>query len=121
MKRRDFLKISAIGGAAFTIEGCRDHGTQFIRFIPEETLVPGVAVWRPGVCNQCSAGCGLQVKVMQGDAEVVRNGQPGLIKMGLPKKLEGNPQHPVNHGKLCARGQAGLQVTYNPDRIQQPL
>ena len=121
MKRRDFLKISALGGAAFTTEGCGNHGTQFIRFIPEETLVPGVAVWRPGVCTQCSAGCGLQVKVMQGNAEVVRNGQSGLIKMGLPRKLEGNPQHPVNHGRLCARGQAGLQITYNPDRIQHPL
>lgn len=121
MKRRDFLKISAVGGAAFTTEGCSNHGTQFIRFIPEETLVPGMAVWRPSVCNQCSAGCGLQVKVMQGEAEVVRSGQSGIIKMGLPKKLEGNPQHPVNQGKLCARGQAGLQVTYNPDRIQQPL
>ena len=58
---------------------------------------------------------------MQGDAEVVRNGQAGLIKLGLAKKLEGNPRHPINHGKLCARGQAGLQVTYNPDRIGHPL
>jgi menaquinone reductase, molybdopterin-binding-like subunit len=58
---------------------------------------------------------------MEGDAEVVRNGQWGVMKMGLAKKLEGNPQHPLNHGKLCARGQAGLQVTYNPDRIQHPL
>jgi anaerobic selenocysteine-containing dehydrogenase len=121
MKRRDFLKVSAVGGAAFTLEGCSKHGAPFVRFIPEETLVPGVAVWRPGVCNQCGASCGLHVKVMQGDAEVVRNGQYGVIKMGLAKKLEGNPQHPVNHGKLCARGQAGLQVTYNPDRIGQPL
>ena len=121
MKRRDFLKIAAVGGAAVTIEGCGDQATQLIHFIPEETLVPGVAAWRPSVCNQCSAGCGLRVKVMQGDAEVVRKGQSGLIKMGLAKKLEGNPQHPVNHGKLCARGQAGLQVTYNPDRVPQPL
>jgi len=121
MKRRDFLKVSAVGGAAFTLEGCSKHGTPLIRFIPEETLVPGVAAWRPSVCNLCSANCGVQVKVMQGEAEVVRNGQSGLIKMGLAKKLEGNPQHPVNRGKLCPRGQAGLQVTYNPDRIGQPL
>jgi anaerobic selenocysteine-containing dehydrogenase len=121
MKRRDFLKISAGGGAAFTLEGCSKQGTPLIRFIPEETLVPGVAVWRPGVCDLCAASCGLQVKVMQGEAEVVRNGQSGLIKTGLAKKLEGNPQHPVNRGKLCARGQAGLQLTYNPDRIGQPL
>lgn len=121
MKRRDFLKISATGGAAFALEGCSKQGAPFVRFIPEEALVPGIAVWRPGVCSQCAAGCGLQVRVMQGDAEVVRNGQSGVIKMGLAKKLEGSPQHPVNRGKLCARGQAGLQVTYNPDRITQPL
>ena len=121
MRRRDFLKVSAVGGAAFTLEGCSKHGTPLIRFIPEETLIPGIAVWRPSVCNLCSANCGLQVKVMQGEAEVVRNGQTGLIKMGLAKKLEGNPQHPLNRGKLCARGQAGLQLTYNPDRIGQPL
>jgi len=61
------------------------------------------------------------VRVMQGEAEVVRHGQQGLIKMGLAKKLEGNPQHPVNQGKLCARGQAGLQVLYHPDRITHPI
>jgi anaerobic selenocysteine-containing dehydrogenase len=32
-------------------------------------------------------------------------------------KIEGNPEHPVNRGKLCARGQAGLQLLYNPDRV----
>ncbi len=58
---------------------------------------------------------------MQGEAEVVRNGQLGLLKMGLAKKLEGNPNHPISQGKLCPRGQAGLQVTYHPDRIQNPL
>lgn len=121
MKRRDFLRLGAMGGAAVAVGGCGKAGTQLIRFVPEETLVPGVAVWRPGVCTLCAAGCGLQVRVMEGDAEVVRNGQTGIIKMGLAKKLEGNTQHPVNHGKLCAWGQAGLQVTYNPDRIKHPL
>jgi anaerobic selenocysteine-containing dehydrogenase len=58
---------------------------------------------------------------MEGEAEVVRKGQLGIIKMGLVKKLEGNPNHPVNRGKLCARGQAGLQVTYHPDRLRNPL
>ncbi|HKS82804.1 MAG TPA: molybdopterin-dependent oxidoreductase [Candidatus Acidoferrales bacterium] len=121
MKRRDFLRIGAVGSVAAALDGCGKAGTQLIRFVPEETLVPGVAVWKPGVCTQCAAGCGLQVRVMEGDAEVVRNGQLGVIKMGLAKKLEGNRSHPVNHGKLCAWGQAGLQVTYNPDRIKHPL
>lgn len=121
MKRRTFLKFSALSGAALAVEGCSDRGTQLIRFVPEEDLVPGVAVWKPGVCTQCSAGCGIQVRVMEGDAEVVRNGQFGILKMGLAKKLAGNPEHPVSRGKLCARGEAGLQVTFSPDRIKHPL
>jgi anaerobic selenocysteine-containing dehydrogenase len=41
--------------------------------------------------------------------------------MGLAKKLEGNPDHPISQGKLCPRGQAAIQVTYHPDRIRQPM
>jgi menaquinone reductase, molybdopterin-binding-like subunit len=121
MERRDFIKISALSGVMATLEGCRSAEKQLIRFVPEEELVPGIATWKPSVCTLCSGGCGLLVRVMQGEAEVVRRGQQGLIKMGLAKKLEGNPQHPVNRGKLCARGQAGLQVLYHPDRITHPV
>src|SRR5580658_6884797 len=121
MERRDFIKISALSGVIATLEGCRSAEKQLIRFVPEEELIPGIATLKPSVCTLCSGGCGLTVRVMQGDAEVVRNGQQGLIKMGLAKKLEGNPQHPVNQGKLCARGQAGLQVLYHPDRITRPI
>jgi len=121
MDRRNFLKFSAVGGATVALDACGKPEHHLIRFIPEEELTPGVAVWKPGVCTQCGAGCGLEVRVMEGEAEVTRQGQVGLIKMGLAKKLEGNPNHPVNQGKLCAWGQAGLQVTYNPDRIRFPL
>src|SRR6202041_1687118 len=121
MERRDFIKISALSSVMATLEGCRSAENQLIRFIPEEELIPGIATWKPSVCTLCSSGCGLLVRVMQGEAEVVRHGQQGLIKMGLAKKLEGNPQHPINRGKLCARGQAGLQVLYHPDRITHPI
>src|SRR5207249_4981192 len=121
MERRDFFKISAVAGAAAALDGCGSPERQLIRFIPEEELVPGVAAWTPSGCTLCPAGCGLVVRVMEGDAEVVRNGKLGLIRMGLAKKLEGNPRHPVNQGKVCPRGQAGLQVTYNPDRVRHPL
>ena len=59
-------------------------------------------------------------RVVEGDAEVFRNGQPGVIRMGLVKKLEGNPEDPISQGKLCARGQAALQITYHPDRLDRP-
>jgi anaerobic selenocysteine-containing dehydrogenase len=121
MERRNFIKISALSGVMATLEACRAPEKQLIRFVPEEELIPGIATWKSSVCTLCSAGCGLLVRVMQGEAEVVRQGQQGIIKMGLAKKLEGNPQHPVNKGKLCARGHAGLQVLYHPDRITHPI
>jgi anaerobic selenocysteine-containing dehydrogenase len=121
MERRDFFKISAITSAAAALDACGKPERQLMRFIPEEDLVPGIATWKPGVCTQCSAGCGLNVRLMEGDAEVIRKGQHGIMAMNLAKKLEGNPNHPVNRGKLCARGQAGIQATYHPDRLRVPM
>ena len=121
MERRDFLKVTVLTGATAALSGCEKPAHTLVRFIPEEDLVASVATWKPSVCTLCPAGCGLMVRVLPGEAEVVRNGKRGTIQTGLAKKLEGNPNHPVNQGKLCARGQAGLQITYHPDRVGSPL
>jgi menaquinone reductase, molybdopterin-binding-like subunit len=121
MDRRDFMKITAATGVGATLEGCSDPATQLVRFIPDEPLYPGIATWKPSICPLCRAGCGIQVRVMDGDVEVERGGQAGIQKRALAKKLEGNPAHPVSQGKLCVRGQAAIQLTYHPDRIRQPL
>ena len=89
--------------------------------MPDEDIVPGQATWKPGVCPMCASGCGLTVRVMDADHDVVRNGQAGVVRIYAAKKLEGSAEHPVNHGGLCTRGQAAIQVTYHPDRITQPL
>src|SRR5207244_2909341 len=66
-------------------------------------------------------GCGVNVRVMQGDVETTRNGQQGVVRKGVAKKLEGLAAHPVNQGGLCPRGQAAIQLTYHPDRVAQPM
>ena len=121
MDRRDFIRVTAASGATAALAGCGNPENQLIRFIPEDAFYPGVAASRMSICPVCSAGCGVQARVIDGEAEVVRNGQQGMIRMGLARKLEGNPLHPVSQGKLCARGQAAIQLTYHPDRIRQPL
>jgi anaerobic selenocysteine-containing dehydrogenase len=111
MKRREFLKYIGLGGVGtglglFIGQFSKPPGAKLIPYlIPPEDVVPGVANWYSSLCTQCSAGCGIQVKVMEGRV----------------KKIEGNPAHPVNKGKLCARGQASVQALYNPDRIEGPL
>lgn len=111
LKRRDFLKLVGLGGVSSGMgfllgESTKAPAAQLIPYlVPPEDIIPGVANWYASLCTQCSAGCGIIVRIMEGHA----------------KKIEGNPLHPVNKGKLCARGQAGLQVLYNPDRIKGPL
>ena len=121
MDRRSFIKLTAISTSSAALASCGNPENQLIRFVPDEDIVPGIATWKPSVCPACTAACGLTVRVMDADAEVVRNGQAGVVTIHAAKKLEGSPDHPVNHGGLCARGQAAIQITYHPDRITQPL
>ena len=120
MDRRNFIKLTAISGTTAALTACGNPENQIIRFIPEDDLVPGVATWKPSICPLCSAGCGVIARVMEGDAEVFRHGKPGVIRMGLAKKLEGNPDDAISQGKLCPRGQGAIQITYHPDRLAQP-
>src|SRR6476659_5708895 len=121
MDRRDFIKLTAITGTSATLASCGNPEHQLIRFVPDDDVVPGVAEWKPSICPMCAAGCGLTVRVMDADVETVRNGQAGVVMLAVAKKLEGQPDHPVNRGGLCARGQASIQVTYHPDRLTQPM
>ncbi len=106
MKRRDFLKITGlVGTGSLVLESCKHRGKSILPvLVQDEVPIPGAEEWVSSVCCQCPAGCGIIVRIVEGKA----------------KKIEGNPSYPINQGKLCARGQAGLQVLYNPDRIQGP-
>jgi anaerobic selenocysteine-containing dehydrogenase len=57
------------------------------------------------VCSLCPSGCGIEARIVGGRAV----------------KLEGNPIHPINLGALCPKGQASLELLYNPDRIRGPM
>ena len=107
VKRRDFLKVLGVTGAATTMIGCSSERVeQMIPYLvsPDET-VPGVSNYYASTCRECAAGCGVIAEVRD----------------GRTIKLEGNPDHPVNRGALCSRGQAALQGLYNPDRFRGPM
>jgi anaerobic selenocysteine-containing dehydrogenase len=43
------------------------------------------------------------------------------IRKGKLVKIEGDPEHPWNQGRLCARCLAMTQYAYHPDRLTRPL
>ena len=104
--RRTFLKVLGSAGPAAAAAACSPVPPErIIPFVvPPDDVVPGVATWYASVCGECPSGCGIRVRTREGRAV----------------KVEGNPEHPVNRGGLCVRGQASLQGLYNPDRITGP-
>jgi anaerobic selenocysteine-containing dehydrogenase len=122
MKRRDFLKTGGIVGTASVIlDGCGRPQQLIPLLVSEDQFVPGEEAWVRTLCQQCSAGCGITVRVMQGESIRTIDGQQKRMKAVQAKKIEGNPEHPVSMGGTCARGQAGVQALYHPDRIRTPL
>ncbi|MFV2055460.1 MAG: molybdopterin-dependent oxidoreductase [Thiohalomonadales bacterium] len=112
--RRNFLKMMGWGGAGTALAGCDLPSTVTLEegvedvvayLAPEEYVIPGVGVMYASTCLQCAAGCGTH----------------GRVREGRVLKMEGNPDSPINDGKLCMMGQAGLQGHYNPDRITSPM
>ncbi len=65
--------------------------------------------WIPTICNFCSTVCNVKVGVKETKA-----GKRAV-------KIEGNEKSPLNRGRACARGQAGVRQAYDPDRIKTPL
>ncbi|OGG54474.1 MAG: hypothetical protein A3F84_10985 [Candidatus Handelsmanbacteria bacterium RIFCSPLOWO2_12_FULL_64_10] len=106
VNRRDFLTFAGFTAAGVTLGRLgRD------RILARETFKgssgdgPGVEQWTRSVCGQCPAGCGVQVRLVD----------------GRPVKIEGNALCPVSRGRLCPKGAAGLQALYDPDRLVGPV
>ncbi|MCL4394530.1 MAG: molybdopterin-dependent oxidoreductase, partial [Chloroflexi bacterium] len=107
ISRRDFIKLGVVASGSAVLAGCQTPSQwvtlePYVR--PPEEQLAGTATWYASTCRQCPAGCGIVTRIMNGRA----------------KKIEGNGEHPLNQGKSCARGQAALQVLYDPDRLTSP-
>ena len=56
-------------------------------------------------CYMCACRCGIRVH----------------LRAGQVRYIEGNPDHPVNRGVLCAKGAAGIMNHTSPARLTKPL
>jgi formate dehydrogenase major subunit len=104
--RRDFMKFSgaavgglALGGLGFNLAPVKAHAQELkIRWAKETTTI----------CPYCAVGCGLIVHTAtDGSGKVINT--------------EGDPDHPINQGSLCAKGAALYQLVTEESRIKTVL
>ena len=56
-------------------------------------------------CYMCACRCGIRVTLEGGEI----------------RYIQGNPDHPLNKGVICAKGSSGIMKQYSPARLTKPL
>jgi formate dehydrogenase major subunit len=104
LSRRDFLKFSggtAVAGAVGVGITPQEVSSQIS--VPEARIKG--ATETKTICAFCSVGCGILVH----------------SKDGKVISTEGDPDHPINEGSLCAKGASLFQMANNPARVTKPM
>ena len=60
---------------------------------------------RTTTCYMCACRCGIRVHLRDGEV----------------RYIDGNPDHPLNKGVICAKGSSGIMKQYSPARLSKPL
>ncbi len=106
--RRNFLKLSAVAATATAFGGLGLGCT------PKAKIADRAAAMSPkwskqttSACCYCAVGCGLVVNTSLKDNRAIN--------------VEGDPDHPVNEGSLCAKGASIWQLAENDRRPDSVL
>ena len=105
--RRDFLKISAVGGAAAAVFGFDVQPA----YAELKSLKIARANETRSTCPYCAVGCGTIIYTI-GDR--AKNVTAQVVH------VEGDPDHPTNRGTLCPKGSSLAQDILNDRRLLKP-
>ena len=105
--RRDFLKV----GAASAAVGVTSLGFDVAAAVQvkQSFRIEG-AKEAHSLCPYCAVGCSILAYTKQ-DA----SGNTRLLQ------IEGNPDSPVNEGRLCPKGATAMQLAISPRRVESPM
>jgi anaerobic selenocysteine-containing dehydrogenase len=73
------------------------------RIVPEERM--DQLEVKTTTCYMCACRCGIRVHLRDGDV----------------RYIDGNPEHPINKGVICAKGASGIMKQHSPARLTKPL
>src|SRR5208283_6002122 len=105
--RRDFLKVTALGGSALSLLGF-DLAPAYAQV---RELKMARATETRSTCPYCSVSCGILIYTI---GDKAKNVTPQVIH------VEGDPDHPINRGTLCPKGASLEQDILNPRRLLKP-
>ena len=106
--RREFLKVSTVGGIAASVLG--------FDLTPAYAQVRELKIARTtetrSTCPYCAVSCGVIIHTL-GDKS--RNVKPSVVH------VEGDPDHPINQGTLCPKGVTLKQNIVNDRRLTKVM
>ena len=105
--RRDFFKISAVGGVAAAVLGF-DLAPAYAQL---RALKIARATETRSTCPYCAVSCGVIIYTI---GDKAKNVTPQVLH------VEGDPDHPINRGTLCPKGASLMQDIMNERRLLKP-
>ncbi|MEA1958335.1 MAG: molybdopterin-dependent oxidoreductase [Chloroflexota bacterium] len=105
VSRRAFLGVSAAATAALTAGYALKRPGANLIAPPDNIYEETTEEWFATSCLNCPTRCATRVRVQNGNAV----------------RITSNPLSKVSDGKTCPRSRIGLQVLYDPERIQNPM
>ena len=107
--RREFLKVSAAGAGALAASGLGfDIALAESTKVKQQLRIAG-ATEAHSVCPYCAVGCSL--------VAYTRKNADGSVAL---LQIEGDPDSPVNEGRLCPKGATAMQLAVSPRRVESP-
>src|SRR6266700_7588097 len=109
LTRRNFLKLGATGAAAAA--GVTALGFDLAQSIQvKQTLRIAGAKESHSLCPYCAVGCSLVAYTTQ-----TADGATRLVE------IEGDPDSPVNEGRLCPKGASAMQLAIAANRVESVM
>jgi len=109
LTRREFLKLGAGGAAGIAVVGNPlGFDLKAAKKRQIESRITG-AKESKSICPYCAVGCALiaYTKQVNGKTEILQ--------------IEGDPDSPVNEGRLCPKGATAMQLATSSRRVEKPM
>jgi formate dehydrogenase major subunit len=107
--RGGFLSLAGIGTAAVLVGSELGFDLAQATEIKQKLRIAG-ATEAHSVCPYCAVGCSI--------IAYTRKEADGSVKV---LQIEGDPDSPVNEGRLCPKGATAMQLATSDRRVEQPL